>query len=456
MDVAKPDDINLLLALDMLYNGKLGSTDTDKIYYDRQVREDTKGREGRPTAAGAGGPRRHVDTMLDGEGNLLPQLVAPRRQRPTNLPARIVVPAERLAEFDRAAAPAAVAIEPGQVTVVPLSTPITHQGDHVIAMDEGKVLRIEAAAGDVPGVLFLYSDFNDGSELQYLPRYQPYRYGLSPLALGFNYAKRAQVLMTLGGQVPEQMGKTVVDTKPGQELRQWADEEWGRASDAEQRVFGKPSNPSASQSERQMPTAKSRLGEAVFSTSAKGAEAGPAREALQAALDGYRLAARLSRDSRGEYYRHLNNPEFYINHFQDYSSTIDGLRAEESLLSGDYNYLTALRAGDRGDEAARRQAIESAAGHYHDAVFAYQYLVLRYYVPAELLKPLLDPKHYERESLYRFRTEDPAGFQAFYETTTKSLRGDPNAGDRYEYSQYIARAAEREAYLRSLLAPGGR
>src|SRR5206468_2912394 len=82
MDLAKPNDINLLLALDMLYNGKLGGTTTDKVYYIRQVREDTGYQGNRPAA---GGPRRHVDRMLDEAGNVLPQYVTPLHPRPANL-----------------------------------------------------------------------------------------------------------------------------------------------------------------------------------------------------------------------------------------------------------------------------------------------------------------------------------------------------------------------------------
>jgi hypothetical protein len=62
-------------------------------------------------------------------------------------------------------------------------------------------------------------EWNDGSELQYLRQYQPFPYGVDALAMGYNYAKRAQVIMTLSGQKPLQLSETVLDSYPGLLLR---------------------------------------------------------------------------------------------------------------------------------------------------------------------------------------------------------------------------------------------
>src|SRR5262245_18089260 len=77
------------------------------------------------------------------------------------------------------------------------------------------------------------SEWNDGSELQYLKQYQPFPYGISPLALGYHYYKRAQVLETVNKQRHAEMTEEVVGTRPAVSLRLWSEEEWVRARIAE-------------------------------------------------------------------------------------------------------------------------------------------------------------------------------------------------------------------------------
>jgi hypothetical protein len=67
---------------------------------------------------------------------------------------------------------------------------------------------------------------NDGSELQYLVKYQPFPDGISPFALAYNYYKRAEVLMNVGKQRHAQLSDTVVDSRPALSLKSWVDEEW--------------------------------------------------------------------------------------------------------------------------------------------------------------------------------------------------------------------------------------
>jgi len=84
------------------------------------------------------------------------------------------------------------------------------------------------------------NQWNDGSELQYLKKYEPFPYGVPPTAMGYNYAKRAEVAMTVGGQRPLQISDTVVDSRPGLMLKQWAEEEAERAVNSESRALGAP------------------------------------------------------------------------------------------------------------------------------------------------------------------------------------------------------------------------
>ncbi len=190
MDVSRPNDMNILLAIDQIYGNKLGTTTGDKNYYIREVRLETMSPANSPIARHTPAPRHQLPPMLDDAGNLLPRLIAPRHAI-DDLRINVSVPAAQIAAFNDVAVRAGVAITPGQVTVSPIDSAMIGRGDEVIAMSGSEAKRIEAAGGDLPGVLYIhYSDQNDGSDLQYLKRYQPYPYGLSPLALGYNYGKR--------------------------------------------------------------------------------------------------------------------------------------------------------------------------------------------------------------------------------------------------------------------------
>jgi hypothetical protein len=109
-----------------------------------------------------------------------------------------------------------------------------------VVLPEADARKLAPALADRVDVRFVYADWNDGSELQYLNEYGPFPYGVSPLALGYNYGKRAQVLQNRTGQRPAQFSRSVVDSRPGLELRGWMEEEWERALAAEARAFGAP------------------------------------------------------------------------------------------------------------------------------------------------------------------------------------------------------------------------
>src|SRR5262249_17456991 len=84
------------------------------------------------------------------------------------------------------------------------------------------------------------SNTYDGSELQFLPEFQPYPYGVSPWAIAYNYERRAQLLQLFGGQRHAQLSDLVIDSRPALAMRGWADEEREFALRAELEALGKP------------------------------------------------------------------------------------------------------------------------------------------------------------------------------------------------------------------------
>lgn len=359
VDRSRPNNLNILLELNKIYQHKLGTTTGDSVYYTRQVRADSKWREPERTAVGALNQR--MPPVLDPNGNVLPELVQTISPRPANLSARLVVAVDQLDAVKAAAARANVTLPPEQLS------PPAGVREVIIAIPEGDARKIEPTLRDNLKVRFVYADWNDGSDLQYLKRYEPYPYGVSPLALGFNYAKRAQVLMNRTGQRPAQSGPSVVDSRPGLELRHWGESEWDRGMAAEAVAFGRPL--SNSRHQMLLPTAD-------VPTDAKPKD----MAALSEALNAIELGNKLIRDARAEYTRHLINPTESIRRMQDYSSHLDTLEADQLATEADLAYLRAIVTSD---PAQKRALLAKAQSDYLAARTRYQAMELRYYTPGE-------------------------------------------------------------------------
>ncbi len=435
-DASRPNNVNILLAIEGIYSQKLGTTTGDKVYYIKRVREETKAHEPRQESPGA--VRRHLDPVLDPQGKILPELLAAKTPRPADLKAQVIVPAARMTEFATAAAQLGVVLPDA-----PPPSAATPQGaDRVIVLDEAAARKLDQKG--VQGVLFIYADWNDGSELQYLKKYEPYPDGVSPLALGFNYAKRAQVLMTVGKQKPSQLGQGIVDVKPGLELRDWANDEWTRAVDAENHAFEKSTaSPGAKAAEANVVSVGSKVID---------------RTAFANARREFDLAARISRDARAEYERHVRNPAFFINRMQDYGGQIDTLLAQEYLLQADTDFL--IYADPSTSEADRRAAAKRAIDSYLQAALTYEYVELRYYAPDEVITPMLKPFGYTRRTVGRFLAEHPNEFSRFFGEAMTWLRAnqarldDASSDDRREFDGYLRRASTRRRDLINAISAG--
>jgi hypothetical protein len=452
VDAERPNDLNILAAMGALYSDKLGGAIGDKEYYIRRVREDTRYR---PEVSGprrARAARQRHDSILDPDGNLRPGLVRALRPRPDNLVARIVVPADLEPALRAAAREAGVALPPapeagaadtggrgsGRVRRIVLNVP---QGD----ADKLRLLYYPAEAR------YIDADWITGAELQGLERYQPYPDGLSPQALGYAYTKRAQLLMALTGQRPLQSSTGVVDSRPGLALRDWAEEEWQRAIEAELRAFGKEI-PSGRQ-QMEIPTADIPLATPPVAPSE-----------IDLAMYHYQMTVRVARDAKAEYTRHLLNPENYINKYMDYSSHIDHLSGAQFMAAGDYDFLRAMKAAS---PAERRAALEQAAIGYRNAITWYQHMDLKYYIPQEYVQKFYPPG-FTRADLDKLRIEamrfedisrasemSRATMQlgAIHVAALTQMRGaGASQDDVEEYLKNINRASARTKQIAQVLA----
>ena len=212
-----------------------------------------------------------------------------------------------------------------------------------------------------PSDLESSSEWNDGSELQYLAPYQPFKYGLNATAMGYNYAKKAQVALTVGGQRPLQISDTVVDSRPGLILKQWGEDENDRGVTAEAEAFGAT------------PTADIHGMTVANSARALDAKASSPSK-LQEAIDAFRLSSRVCQDGIKEFRRHMSTPQ-YVNPFQSYTSHIEELEAMSAMSGAEGSYLAGLNATVTGERDA---LLKKAVDDYLIARANYERLTLRY------------------------------------------------------------------------------
>ncbi len=212
---------------------------------------------------------------------------------------------------------------------------------------------------------------NDGSELQYLPRYGPFPYGISALAMSYNYAKRAEVAVSVEHQKPTQLSPMVIDSRPGLQLKFWAEDEVRRGRAAEARAFNINPALAAEQVYAQI---------AAFDP----ANANSLNTAgVEEALYYYRSGARVSQDALGEYARHLAKPD-YAMRLMTYESHIADLQSANSMCEADHDFLAALVTTDT---AERRRLFLNASSSYAKAATRFERTTLQFFTEEPGFQP---------------------------------------------------------------------
>jgi len=354
---AKPDNINILVAVADVYFNKLGNA-SEKQYYRAQVRRETMPHATQQKLAKTDPAwrRLEVDPLLDADGNLLPELIRPRRTRPPELGA------------------------------------------------------------DEP--------FNDGSEMQYLKPFAPFKYGVSPIAIAYNYYMQAQTLQRTTHARHAQLSDQVVDSRPSITLKFWAEEEQELGRRAEQKGFNVTLPATAERLDLEMPTAGVPLTQKPLDPSK-----------IAEAIYNYARSAQIAVAARAEYARHLKlNP---TNLFT-YQSHIDGLSATEHYGLADAAYLRAMSTtGPEHDKW-----VQTALKEYNETIDRYQRIMMKFYTDEPLMAQVLP--NVTREQIDSIPSNILA--QATMRIQTAISRGqtqDSHMDDRNEYMTYITRCAQR-------------
>lgn len=275
-------------------------------------------------------------------------------------------------------------------------------------------------------------ELNDGSELQYIKQFQPFPYGVHPMALGYNYYKRTQVLKDTTHQKHLQLSDLVIDDRPAVTLKLWAESEWERGRRLEAQAFAKelPEPGTGDRGGLELPTAPM--------VSAKDLKDSTT---LLEPRYCYQRAAQLGVESRKEYERHLKHFGNSINQFRFHQ---DGLTAMEALVLGDYDALS-LVAGAAPDRAGLKA---SAIDHYRKAAAAYEYMLLKNYTDDETVAQTF-PKGVTRVTL-QMETLPPEKLAELLQRSTDYAKAHGRldlGGDRKEYESYLGRALIRLSEL---------
>jgi hypothetical protein len=428
-----PNDINILSATAGLFTDKLGNS-TEKDYYRRRVRSETLPlyRVTFPSAKVDAFKKAVADAGMD-EGRV--RLTTDAATGATTAIMEKLGGDRVLATFKDAGGV--------NVTAVPRQSlrPETRSGRRT-EMDtmldaNGRILpQFLQPTRQVP----TGQEGNDGSELQYLAQFQKddaqhqgcvgFPYGISPLALGYNYAKRAQILQRTSKQKHLQLADQVIDNQPGLALKAWSDEEWDRGRRLEQRGLAAMSNVTDT-TPRELRTAAASPDAMVVD-----------RFSIDEAIFSYLRATQAAEASLPELARHI---DLFPSKLQNYYSQNDTLKADLHLTRADARYLQAIIAPT---PEARKALLEQAKADYNEAAKWFAIIILKYYVDepdATAMKyqiaTVQDKSPGELRDLLTNTLKHVA-------TTYKSLAASPHGGDIQEYQENLSRIDQRLALIK--------
>ncbi|MCS7034267.1 MAG: hypothetical protein NZ561_09770 [Phycisphaerae bacterium] len=274
----------------------------------------------------------------------------------------------------------------------------------------------------------------NGSELEYLPRFQPYPNGLSPFALAYNYYNRARMLQEAGKQRHAQLSELVIDSRPALSLKNWAEEELIFARRAEIAAAG-----------REAPEDDMLLDGPTADLAADFTFKTEALPQVKAALAAYDAAVRLVPAAHTEYQQHTDR---YPQNLRTYEHHRDSLTATAAIAAGDRDFLASLIETDPARKAALHA---SASASYNAAIDAHNRLILRYFITPEM-EPSLFPPGTTRENLQNVPRDIQIAAVANIRQRLSAGEFPAQAEDVGESLRPIARAQARLEAMKTLVA----
>lgn len=276
-------------------------------------------------------------------------------------------------------------------------------------------------------------DGGDGSQLPYLPRFEPYPYGVSPFALGYNYYKRSQYLQNERGARHAQLSDRVISSRAALSLKKWSEEDWRVARRAEIELFGKPVP--SEDAELEAPTQGITLDQKLAMN-----------PLLKEIIWRYENAARIADAAVQEYQFHLKS---FLDDVRLYSNHAESSAAQAEMMRADAMYLKAMLA----DGAEKKRLAQQAATHYRNGANLYSRHILRYYLADEDAAGVLPPRVTRADVLDPTKVAD--AMLPLYMTKLRAKHAASgyqisNSEDFQEIDAYIQRANARLASVAKL------
>jgi len=202
----------------------------------------------------------------------------------------------------------------------------------------------------------------DGSKLPYLKQFEPFPYGVSPYALGYNYYKRSEYLQKYNKATHAQLSDRVISSRPALSLKKWSEEDWYAARRAEIELFSLPVP--REDADLESPTQSISLNTKL------------ARSPLMDEIIWrYRNAHRIANAAVAEYKYFLTDYPGEFNYF----SHMEGSEAQSYLMLADALYLEAMSA----DGAEKTRLAKEAATNYQKAAGLYSRHIFKYFMGDE-------------------------------------------------------------------------
>jgi hypothetical protein len=259
------------------------------------------------------------------------------------------------------------------------------------------------------------------TELKHLRPFEPYPYGVSPFAIGYNYHKRAQILQRDHGQAHAQLSDSVIDSRPALALKNWAEEEWERGRRLELQALGM--DVPLERIDLELPAADVGLDTQLKRP-----------EFAAEVIFSYDATARLVPAADEEYQSHID--QFKGQQFL-YQSHRDTMTAMGALTAGDRDYFKLLVAG-----ASDPQLIERVRRSYSEAMRSYQLMILKYYTNDTAAERAF-PAGVTRYSIERADVDHGHVLNLVLNLMMQEGLGMEHEEDVREYLSYIDRAATR-------------
>jgi hypothetical protein len=214
-------------------------------------------------------------------------------------------------------------------------------------------------------------------ELEFLTKFQPFPYGVPPMAIGCAYFKQCQLLKDRLHQRSIEQSDLVVDNRPAVNTENWAEKEWGWGRRAEMLALGKEirsgQNYSDERDANELPTAQVPPTAPVVD-----------RLTAEEAIYHYTLIPRIAAVALDEFRRHTRNYPGAEITFRFHRAT---LSAMTTMCEADREYLSAMLMP--ATDSGRAALLTAAAKNYRMTMLQWEALALKHEMPDEIIMKLV-------------------------------------------------------------------